>query len=67
MQVQDAETGQQMWIDTNDKNLRTAFSKTFEQHKRYCAQSFGKSGAGLLSIRTDQDYVKVLQGYFKGR
>lgn len=67
LQIEDAETGQQMWIDTSDKSVRTAFSKTFEQHKRYCSQSFGKSGAGLLSIRTDQDYVKVLQGYFKGR
>jgi uncharacterized protein (DUF58 family) len=67
LQVQDAETGRQQWIDTDDKQLRTAYTKYFETHRKYCAQSFGKSGASLLSIRTDQDYVKTLQGYFKGR
>lgn len=65
--VQDAESGKDIWIDTSDKNLRAAYTKTFEQHKRYCAQAFSKSGASLLAIRTDQDYVKILQGYFKGR
>lgn len=67
IQVQDSETGAQAWVDTGDKQVRTAFAKAFEEHRRYCAQAFGKTGASLLSIRTDQDYVKVLQGYFKGR
>jgi uncharacterized protein (DUF58 family) len=67
LQVQDAENGASMWIDSSDPSLRAAFTKSFEQHRRYCAQSFGKTGASLLSMRTDQDYVKVLQGYFKGR
>lgn len=67
VQVQDAETGSAVWIDTNDNQLRTQYTKTFDQHKKYCVQAFSKSGASLLSIRTDQDYVKTLQGYFKGR
>lgn len=67
IQVQDAESGRQVWIDSDDPQLRAAYTKQFEEHRRYCSQSFGKSGASLLSIRTDQDYVKILQGYFKGR
>ncbi|MES2479549.1 MAG: DUF58 domain-containing protein [Bacteroidota bacterium] len=67
LQVQDAETGIASWIDTDDKQLRTHYSKVFEQNRRNCSQAFSKSGASLLSIRTDQDYVKILQGYFKGR
>lgn len=67
MQVQDAETGSQMWIDTNDTFLRQNYAYNFEKNKRDCAQTFNKSGASLLSIRTDQDYVKTLQTYFKGR
>jgi uncharacterized protein (DUF58 family) len=67
LQVQDAETGVETWIDTEDVHLRNEYSKNFEQHKRNCAQAFNKSGASLLSIRTDQDYIKSLQGYFKGR
>lgn len=67
VQVQDAETGKANWIDTNDEQLRAHYTKMFDKHKLYCTQTFNKSGASLLSIRTDQDYVKVLQGYFKGR
>lgn len=67
LQVQDAENGSSNWIDTDDKQLRTQYSKIFEQHRRNCSQAFNKSGASLLSIRTDEDYVKILQGYFKGR
>lgn len=67
MQVKDAETGRKAWIDTGDRNLRGQYTHTFEQHRKYCMQAFSKSGASLLAIRTDQDYVKTLQGYFKGR
>ncbi len=67
VEVQDAESKTTMWIDTDDKNLRNQYAKNFEIHKRYCQQAFNKSGASLMSIRTNDDYVKTLQGYFKGR
>lgn len=67
VQVIDAETKQQVWIDTDDKNVRNQYAKAFDEHKKYCTQSFRKSGAALLGIRTDEDYVKLLQGFFKGR
>lgn len=65
--VRDAESGNDIWIDTQDVQLRQHYAASFAAHKRNCAQSFSKSGASLLSIRTDQDYVKILQSYFKGR
>ncbi len=67
VQVMDAETGSLQWIDTEDKTVRTQYAKAFNQHKSYCNQSFRKSGASLLTIRTDEDYVKSLQSFFKGR
>lgn len=67
VQVMDAETQQMIWLDTEDRNVRAYYAQSFDQHKKYCIQSFRKSGASLLDIRTDQDYVKVLQGFFKGR
>jgi uncharacterized protein (DUF58 family) len=67
VQVVDAETKQQVWIDTDDKNVRIQYAKAFDEQKKYCTQSFRKSGAALLGIRTDEDYVKQLQGFFKGR
>jgi len=67
VQVIDAETQQQVWIDTDDKNVRNAYAKAFDEQKKYCIQSFRKSGATLLDVRTDEDYVKALQTFFKGR
>lgn len=67
VQVMDAETKQLAWLDTDDKTVRNRYTESFEEHKKYCIQSFRKSGASLLKVRTDEDYVKVLQGFFKGR
>lgn len=67
IQVADAETGQMVWLDSSDNSVRANYMHRFEQHKKYCQQSFRKSGASLLSIRTNEDYVKALQGFFKAR
>lgn len=67
MQLMDAETRQLQWVDTDSKAVRTEYAANFEQHKKYGVQAFRKSGASLLAVRTDEDYVKVLQGFFKGR
>jgi uncharacterized protein (DUF58 family) len=67
VQVMDAETKQLVWLDTDDKNVRAHYVNHFDQHKKYCIQAFRKSGASLVEVRTDTDYVKILQGFFKGR
>ena len=67
VQVMDAESGQMFWLDTSDKSVRTQYAKAFDERNKYCISSFRKSGATLLHVRTDEDYVKILQGYFKGR
>jgi uncharacterized protein (DUF58 family) len=67
MQVMDAETKQTRWIDTDDNSVRKRYTEAFESYKKYCKQTFRKTGAALLHVRTDEDYVKVLQSYFKGR
>jgi len=67
IQLADAETGNVRWIDTDDKTIRMQYAHSFEQHKKYCVQAFRKSGAQLMSVRTDADYVKELQTFFKAR
>jgi len=67
VQVMDAETQKMIWLDTDDKSVRTKYAAAFEEKNKYCNQTFRKSGAELLNIRTDDDYVKILQGYFKSR
>lgn len=67
VQVMDAETKKTAWLDTSDRSVRANYIHSFEQHKKYCKQAFVKSGASLLSMRTNDDYVKVLQGFFLSR
>ena len=67
IQVMDAETRQLRWLDTGDIAARSRYAQTFDGHQQYCRQTFRKSGASLVSMRTDEDYVKILQGFFKGR
>ncbi len=67
IQVVDAESKELLWIDTDNKSLRNKYLSAFEEKNKYCTQTFRKCGAALLNIKTDDDYVKILQGYFKGR
>jgi uncharacterized protein (DUF58 family) len=67
VQVVDAETKELQWLDTDDKKVRNMYAEAFSKHRKYCDQSFSKSGASLLHVRTDEDYVKLLQGFFKRR
>jgi len=67
LQVMDAETRELKWIDTEDRNTQKRYTEAFEAYRKQCNQFFRKTGATLLHVRTDQDYVKILQTYFKGR
>ena len=66
-QVRDAETGRTQWIDTNDKMVQYNYHEQFVLNEEACRLSFLKSGADLLYLRTDEDYVKVLQRFFLKR
>lgn len=67
VQVLDAESGQTFWVDTDNKAVKHKYEAAFAEKNKYCIQAFQKSGASLLHVRTDDDYVRILQTYFKGR
>lgn len=67
IEVKDAESGRSVNIDTSDKKTRQQYQFTFKRHLDYCKDIFLRSGAQLLNVRTDQDYIKVLQSFFRGR
>lgn len=67
IKMQDAETGREQWVDTTDKQVRRYYAEKFNEHQQYCRTAFIKSGASIMSIRTDEDYVRVLQGFFEKR
>jgi hypothetical protein len=66
-QVQDPETGEMKWVDTSSSYVRQQYQQGFFDMTAYTKNVFTKAGCDLLHIRTDEDYVKVLQRFFLGR
>jgi uncharacterized protein (DUF58 family) len=64
LNVQDLETGKTKWLDTSNAMVRYNYQQNFLMHSENCKNIFRKAGADLLHIRTDEDYVKILQQFF---
>jgi uncharacterized protein (DUF58 family) len=67
LRIEDAETGTQRWVDTYSAFVRHEYQKEFFRITDYCIDIFKKAGADLLHVRTDEDYVRVLQRFFISR
>ncbi len=67
LRIEDAESGEQKWIDTGSAFVRHEYQKEFFVQTDYANSTFKKSGCDLLHVRTDEDYVKVLKKFFISR
>ena len=65
--MEDEETGELMLVNTSSKTVRNNYAKFYRNKVEYFKDSFTRSGAGSLSSRVDESYVKKLLGYFKQR
>jgi len=65
--LEDAESGDLVWVDTSDPAWRRLFARqttAFETAKR---QALIKAGVDHVKIHTDQDYAKALTLFFEKR
>jgi uncharacterized protein (DUF58 family) len=67
IKVQDLETGKAQWLNTSDAMVRYNYHQNFINQSALTNTIFKKAGAQLLQIRTEQDYVKILQQFFQKR
>src|SRR5665213_2800374 len=67
IKVQDLESGKAAWLNTSDSMVRYKYHQNFIDQSSLTKTIFKKSGAQLLHIRTDEDYVKILQQFFTRR
>jgi uncharacterized protein (DUF58 family) len=67
IKVQDLETGKAQWLNTSDAMVRYNYHQNFMNQSALTNTIFKKAGAQLLQIRTEQDYVKILQQFFQKR
>lgn len=63
--VRDAESGKTVLVNTMSKKVRTSYHANYLKSVDYYEKSFSRSGAGTISTRVDESYVKKLLGYFK--
>lgn len=63
--MQDAESGRTILVDTASKKIRNSYKDYYLKGVDYFEKSFSRSGAGIISSRIDEGYVKKLLGYFK--
>jgi uncharacterized protein (DUF58 family) len=63
----DAETGENLVVDTTSKKVRMAYEKHYHENVAYFKTIFSKCGAGTINSRVDESYVTKLLGYFKAR
>ncbi|MEJ7609553.1 MAG: DUF58 domain-containing protein [Ferruginibacter sp.] len=67
LQITDAETGKTKWIDSDSALVRHNYQQHFFEQTDLSKKYFRKAGADLLHVRTDDDYVKILQKFFLKR
>ena len=67
VEMEDEETGELMLVNTASKGVRKNYYSYYKGRVEYFQDAFLKSGAGAISCRVDESYVKKLLGYFKRR
>ena len=61
----DAETGNDLWIDTAITSIRNDYAQAWSRNQDEIQQLFTRTGVDHVSVRTDEDYVKALMHLFR--
>lgn len=67
MKVLDAETGEEMYIDTSSSKVQRAQREWWQNQRETLSEILKKSRVDSVSVRTDEDYVKALMTLFAQR
>jgi uncharacterized protein (DUF58 family) len=65
--LEDAESGDLVWLDTSDPAWRQLFARRTSQFEMDKRKALANAGVDCIQIRTDQDYVKALTLFFQKR
>jgi uncharacterized protein (DUF58 family) len=58
--MEDAETGEQLYVDTRDAGFRRRFAEAAERREATLRAAFQKSGVDTVSLSTDEDLVPAI-------
>ncbi len=65
--IEDAETGEQMHIDTHDRGFRQRFQEASARREADLTEAFKRSGVDALSLSTEEDMVRAIVRFAKLR
>jgi len=63
MIMEDSETGEQLYVDTHDREFRRRFNEAARQREAMLQQAFKHAGVDVLSLSTDEDMVRAIVGF----
>jgi uncharacterized protein (DUF58 family) len=58
--MEDSETGEQMYVDTHDKKIRSRFAEAARRREAIVNENFKHAGVDALSLSTDEDLVRAI-------
>jgi uncharacterized protein (DUF58 family) len=58
--MEDAETGEQVVVDTHDKKFRAQFGQVVHQREEHLNEAFKRAGVDVLSLSTEDDLVRAI-------
>ena len=67
LEIQDAETGEIVVIDTGSKTVRSRYTHLAEEKNRALSDLFQSTGIDQIQLLTDRDYVLDLVKFFRKR
>lgn len=65
--LEDAETGEQIEINTSDASARRAYQVAVITRQQACLREFRRKRIDAISLRTDADYIPALRAFFRNR
>lgn len=60
MIMEDAETGQQLYVDTHDRSFRRRFEEAARAREAALNAAFGRAGVQALTLSTDDDLIRAI-------
>ncbi len=58
--MEDAETGEQLYVDTHDKRFRQRFAAAGRQREANLSEAFQRAGVDVLPLSTQDDLVRAI-------
>jgi len=65
--MEDAETGEQLYVDTHDKRFRARFEEAARRREAELNEAFKRAGVDVLSLSTEEDLVRAIVRFAKLR